>query len=245
TDIDTHGTEVATVIAGAFGNTYGAAGVAPDVDVLSVRVCAPAGCRSDAVARGIIYAADAGADVINLSLGGDENAVTADAVAYALGKGCVVVASAGNSGDTGNATEYPASYPGVLSVSAAALDGTAAAWAEHNSDVDLTAPGEEIPAGQPAAQNYAYVAASGTSFSAPQVSAAAALVRSVAPSATPAQVGTWLTSTASPRSSWPAGYGTGMLDVAAAVQAATVMTPAPATPTIERRYRRVNPAPLF
>ena len=247
TDIGTHGTEVATVLAGAYGNSAGAAGVAPGVDVLAVRVCSPTGCASDAVAKGIISAVDAGADVVNLSLGGpDQNSVTAAAVGYALGKGVVVVASAGNSGDTDNAVEYPASYPGVISVSAAAADGSAARWAQHNSSVDLSAPGEGVPAGGPASERYAYFAVAGTSFSAPQVAAAAALVRSVAPSASAAQVETWLARTASPRSGWPSGYGAGMLDVAAAVAAAA--TPAPvssAVPAVPRRTRTTVPAPTL
>ncbi|WP_432488375.1 S8 family serine peptidase [Kineococcus sp. SYSU DK018] len=242
TDIGTHGTQVATVVAGAHGNGEGAAGVAPDVEVLPVRVCAPDGCPGSAVAQGIVWAADHGADVVNLSLGGPRySAVTADAVDYALGKGVVVVAAAGNTGDQGNPVEYPASYPGVVSVSASARDGGAAAWAQHNPAVDVSAPGEGIPAGGPANQGYGYHAVTGTSFSAPQVAAAAALVRSVDPAATPARVEELLRTTAAPRPSWPAGYGTGVLDVAAAVRAAaTPATPLPTTPLVPRRARAVR-----
>uniref|UniRef100_UPI003D7D28C1 S8 family serine peptidase n=1 Tax=Kineococcus sp. SYSU DK006 TaxID=3383127 RepID=UPI003D7D28C1 len=175
TDIGTHGTQVSTVLAGAYQNGVGAAGVAPDVDVLAIRVCAPEGCASNWVVNGILAAVERGADVINLSLGGDEyNQVTADAVAYAIGKGVVVVASAGNSGDEGNPVEYPASYPGVVSVSASTSTGAAAAWAQHNAAVDLSAPGERIPAGDPRSSGgYLYYAVAGTSFSAPQVAGGA------------------------------------------------------------------------
>ncbi len=250
TDIGTHGTQVATVAAGALDNGIGAAGVAPDVDVLPVRVCTPQGCSGAAVAQGIVWAADHGADVVNLSLGGETySTVTADAVDYALRKGVVVAAAAGNTGDRGNPVEYPASYPGVVSVSASAVGGGAAPWAQHNDAVDLSAPGEDVPAGGPASQGHEYFAVSGTSFSAPQVAAAAALVRSVAPAATPGQVEALLRTSAAPRPSWPAGYGTGMLDVAAAVRAAAtpvpvpVSTPAPVdtpAPDVPRRARTVR-----
>jgi subtilisin family serine protease len=178
TDIGEHGTEVATVVAGAYQNAYGAAGVAPDVTILAIRVCEPQGCASNAVVQGITAAVDQGADVINLSLGGETyNRTTAAAVAYAIGEGVVVVAAAGNSGAEGNPLEYPASYPGVISVSASTSTGTAAAWAQHNDLVDLSAPGEKIPVGEPgSAGRYLYASAVGTSFSAPQVAAAAALV---------------------------------------------------------------------
>ncbi|MBB2900983.1 subtilisin family serine protease [Kineococcus radiotolerans] len=265
TDIGEHGTEVATVVAGAYRNAHGAAGVAPEVEILAVRVCTPLGCPSNAVVEGIAAAVDAGADVLNLSLGGETyNRTTAAAVAYAIGKGVVVVASAGNSGDQGNPLEYPASYPGVVSVSASARDGSAAPWAQHNDLVDLSAPGEAIPAGEPgSAGRYPYVPVSGTSFSAPQVAAAAALVRAVAPRATVAEVEGVLRSTTTPQS-WGPGYGTGMLDVAAAVAKArttaaatapaptttpapapapTTTTPAPAV-TVTRGARSARPVPV-
>lgn len=238
-----HGTEVATVAAGAYGNDAGAAGVAPEVTILAVKVCETDGCASDAVANGITAAVNQGADVINLSLGGETyNRTTAATVAWAIGKGVVVVAAAGNSGDKGNPEEYPASYPGVISVSASTEKGGAAAWAQHNELVDLSAPGEVVPAGQPASDGHKTVGVSGTSFSSPQVAAAAALVRSVAPDADVATVENWLKSTATPQS-WPAGYGTGLLDVAAAVSAAKAGTSsAPVTPpvVVERGARGVR-----
>ncbi|WP_432548014.1 S8 family serine peptidase [Kineococcus sp. SYSU DK004] len=219
-DSGSHGTWVATVLAGALGNGVGAAGVAPDVTVLPVRVCEVDVCASAPLARGIVHAADAGASVVNLSLGGGApNDVVRQAVAYALGKGAVVVAAAGNTGDRGNVVSYPASYPGVVSVSAG-TEQAAAPWAQHNEFVDLSAPGTGIVAGGPASARHAYSAVTGTSFSAPMISAAAALARSVAPAAGPATVEQWLRTSARPAPSWPAGYGTGVLDVAGTVSAA-------------------------
>lgn len=241
TDLGEHGTWVSTVVAGIRGNTYGAVGVAPASRVLSVRVCSADGCDSAAVAKGIVYAADAGVQVVNLSLGGDDrSSVTEQAVNYALSKGVVVVASAGNSGDKGNAVEYPAALPGVISVAATTADGGAVTtWTQHNDAVDLSAPGEQVAAGGPKADGYAYVPVAGTSFSAPMVSAAAALVRSVNSGLSPAQVETLLESTVQVPAGWPtSGYGTGVLDVAAAVASAgPVATVAP----VPRRSRGVRP----
>ncbi|GAB3469373.1 S8 family serine peptidase [Kineococcus endophyticus] len=253
-----HGTEVATVVAGAYGNGVGAAGVAPSVTVLAGKVCAKDGCPSDAVVAGITAAVRAGADVVNLSLGGpDYNRTTAAAVDWAVSQGVVVVASAGNSGDTGNPLEYPAGYPGVVSVSASLQSGAAAPWAQHNASVDLSAPGEKVLAGDPAEGGaHAYVLATGTSFSAPQVAAAAALLRAVAPTADAATVEGWLTRTAV-RQAWPDGYGAGMLDVAAAVQAARAAQPSPSpgttspgttapsgTVSVPRARRALRPVPV-
>ena len=229
TDIGEHGTMVSTVVAGARDNGVGAAGVAPDASILSIRVCAPAGCQSSSIANGITYAADHGAAVINLSLGGpDASPVVQRAVDYALGKGSVVVASAGNYGTPcaagqtdacGNPLEYPAAYPGVVSVSSGDAAG-AQSWAEHGPLVDLSAPGAGVLVGLPGSQEFRYALAAGTSFSAPMVSAAAALVKTVAPTTSAAGVESMLRATAAPQRSWPAGYGTGLLDVAAAVAAA-------------------------
>ncbi|NAZ81298.1 S8 family serine peptidase [Kineococcus sp. R8] len=242
-DIGEHGTMVATVVAGARDNGVGAAGVAPGASVLAVRVCAPDGCPSSAIANGITYAADRGAAVINLSLGGpDASPVVQRAVEYAIGRGSVVVASAGNYGspcapgqrdECGNPVEYPAAYPGVVSVSSGDAAG-AQAWAEHGDTVDLSAPGSAVVVGLPAAQGHRYALAAGTSFSAPMVSAAAALVRSVAPTTPVAAVESLLRSTARPQSSWPAGYGTGLLDVAAAV--AAVRSPEPVAAPLSTLY---------
>jgi len=243
TDLGQHGTWVATVIAGTRGNAYGAVGVAPATRVLGIRVCSAAGCDSAAVAQGILHAADAGAQVVNLSLGGqDRSAVMEQAVDYALAKGVVVVAAAGNSGDEGNPVEYPAAFDGVISVAATDSTGTAVtAWSQHNGAVDLSAPGESVAAGGPEASDYAYVAVDGTSFSAPMVSGAAALVRSVNSTLTPAQLESLLERTARVPAGWPAaGYGSGVLDVSAAVSAAV----APPAPTVPRRVRTVRPPVL-
>ncbi|NIZ90502.1 S8 family serine peptidase [Kineococcus rubinsiae] len=249
TDIGEHGTMVSTVVAGARDNGVGAAGVAPGTSVLAVRVCAPAGCTSSSIANGITYAADRGAAVINLSLGGpDASLVVQRAVDYAIGKGSVVVASAGNYGapcapgqsdECGNPLEYPAAYPGVVAVSSGDAGG-AQSWAEHGDHVDLSAPGSAVVVGLPASQGHQYALAAGTSFSAPMVSAAAALVRSVAPATSVAAVEQVLRGTAQPQRGWPAGYGTGLLDVGAAVSA--VAHPDPVAAPLSTLYSSLGGA---
>ncbi|MFB9377664.1 S8 family serine peptidase [Kineococcus gynurae] len=236
-DIGEHGTMVATVLAGGYDNGVGAAGVSPAVTVLPVRVCGSEECSSGAIANGIVWAADQGASVVNLSLGGPTTSrVVQEAVAYANRKGAVIVASAGNAGEDcrtapdqnmcGNFVAYPASYPGVISVSAGDRDGVPV-WAEHNSAVDLSAPGTSVVVGEPLMDGrYGYALADGTSFSAPMVSAAAALARAVAPRSTPDQVATWITSNAARQPNWPVGYGAGLLDVGATVAAASAATAA-------------------
>ena len=100
------------------------AGVAPQATILPISALDPAGYGdSSTVARGIIAAADAGARVINLSLGGpDRDPVLDEACAYAFAKGAVVVAAGGNSYLTGNQVQYPAASPNVLAV--ASVDRT-------------------------------------------------------------------------------------------------------------------------
>ncbi|WP_345714053.1 S8 family serine peptidase, partial [Kineococcus glutinatus] len=224
-----HGTLVASVLAARLGNGTGGAGVAPGAQVLPVRVCDPT-CGSGAVAAGIDRAVAAGADVVNLSIAGpDRSRVVEEAVQRAVAAGVVVVAAAGNDGapcaperptGCGNPVVYPASYPGVVSVSASDLTGAAAGWAGHDERVDLSAPGEQVlGAVPPRSGRYdgtEYAFATGTSFAAPQVAAAAALVRAVAPAMPVADVERTLV-TAAAQAAWPAGYGAGLLVVWVAV----------------------------
>ncbi|WP_432547097.1 S8 family serine peptidase [Kineococcus sp. SYSU DK004] len=217
-----HGTAVASTVAAALGNGEGAAGVAPAATIMPVTVCVDRGCSSSSVANGIVHAADHGARVINLSLGSPvESAVMKAAVDYALRKGVVVVAAAGNDGDEcapgcDESPNYPAAFPGVVSVAAGGPAG-ASPWSNHDGQVALSAPGEDIFV---ARSGGGYHRLSGTSFAAPQVAGAAADVLAVAPGMTPEQVRTLLVSTAQEVQGWPAGYGSGLLDVQSAVASA-------------------------
>ncbi|MER7946553.1 type VII secretion-associated serine protease mycosin [Streptomyces sp. NPDC096079] len=157
TDYTGHGTGMAGLIAGSGdrdgGN--GAFGLAPGAKILPVRVSgldAGDGSMADSdeefnrvVPPAITYAADSGAKVINVSLGAaaGSQALT-DAVKYALGKGALVFASVGNSGDKGNMTEYPGATPGVVGVGAVDDKATHVPSAQYGPQVDMVAPGKDM-----------------------------------------------------------------------------------------------------
>jgi subtilisin family serine protease len=172
-DEDGHGTLVASVAAAETNNKQGVAGVGYHAKLLVARVDDEYGLIwSDAVSRGIRWAADKGADVINLSLG--SSIVTDDvvsAVAYAQSRGAVVVAAAGNEGT--DDPRYPAALPGVIAVGA--TDGSSrAAFSSYGPWVDVAAPGVSIVGAVPGG----YAIGDGTSFAAPIVAGQAALIRS-------------------------------------------------------------------
>ncbi|MEU3375375.1 type VII secretion-associated serine protease mycosin [Streptomyces sp. NPDC006660] len=154
TDSQGHGTGMAGLIAGtgAYGGGNGAFGLAPGAKILPVRMPAEVASgaegtkRFNAIAPGAIrYATDQGARIINVSMGvQDGSAELSAAVRYALGKGSLVFAAVGNSGDSGNRIEYPAATPGVVGVGAVGKDLHRTAWSEYGSQVDMAAPGVEM-----------------------------------------------------------------------------------------------------
>lgn len=170
-DVFGHGCSVAGIIAANIDNGIGIAGFAPNVSILPIRVLGPNGSGSMAdVAAGIVYAADNGADIINLSLGSFVGSQTEkDAVDYAVGKGVTVIASAGNSG--GSLPGYPARYDNVVAVGAIDPDGSRSSFS--NKGGDIWAPGRDV---HTIYLNNGYKALNGTSFSAPYVSAMAAVL---------------------------------------------------------------------
>jgi serine protease len=211
-----HGSLVAGVAAATTNNGIGIAGAGWDTRILPVKVLDNRGVGTDfQVTSGIVWAADQGARVINLSLGGPATAAAlCDAVSYAISRGVVVVASAGNSGTT--IPNYPASCPGAVSVSAADVNGDFAWFSNFGPTIDLAAPGVSITSTR---NDGSYGTESGTSFAAPMVSAVAALVLGQHPDWSPTQVATQLEQSAQDRG--PAGddvyYGHGLLDAFAAV----------------------------
>ena len=171
-DVFGHGCSVAGIIAANTDNAIGIAGFAPNSAILPVRVLGPSGSGSMAdVAAGIVYAADHGADIINLSLGSMVGSqVTKDAVEYAMDKGVTVIASAGNSG--GSLPGYPARYEGVAAVGA--IDSNGARSSFSNKGGDIWAPGRDV---HTIYLDNGYKALNGTSFSAPYVAAMAAVLQ--------------------------------------------------------------------
>ena len=224
-----HGTHVAGIIAAVAGNDLGVAGLAPEVKILPLRVLDDQGGGYDSdVAKGIIYAADHGANVINLSLGGSsDSSVLSDAVAYAQSQDVVVVAAAGNSKTEGNAVSYPAAYPNVLAVGATDVNDEVAYFSNTGSYLKLAAPGVKIVSTYPGS----YAEESGTSMASPYVAAAAALVRSAAPALSATATAATLTSTATDRGAkgWDDVFGSGIVNPLAAVCSVAACTPAQAT----------------
>ena len=214
-----HGTQVAGIIAAIAGNDLGVAGVASGARILPVRVLGQDGYGYDSdIAQGVRWAADHGADVINLSLAGyGSTTVLRDAVAYAHAAGAVVVAASGNG--AGGHVAYPASYPHVVSVGG--VDGSLDPMgnSQWNEYLDLMAPGWRVMTTDAHGDLRSYWPAAGTSFSAAFVSAAAARVRAQNPGWGPDQVARRLTSTATDIGphGWDERSGWGVLDLTRAL----------------------------
>ncbi|GAA3479214.1 type VII secretion-associated serine protease mycosin [Streptomyces yanii] len=237
-----HGTAMAGIIAGrghGVGRGDGVLGIAPEAKILPVRVILEASdpsrakarrSRGTALADGIRWAADHGADVINLSLGDDSESAHPEggedaAIQYALRKGAVVVASAGNGGEKGDHISYPAAYPGVIAVAAVDQYGTHAAFSTRRWYATVSAPGVDIVVPSP---DRHYYIEWGTSAASAFVSGAVALVRAAHPGLSPAQVKKLLMDTArnSPEGGRDDSRGYGIVDPAAAIKAGGTLRPA-------------------
>lgn len=186
TDENGHGTHVAGIITAIAGNRRGIAGLAPKTKILPVRVLDRSGQGDSAnVAKGIIWAVDHGAKVINLSLSSTQaDSAGRAAVAYAISKNVVVVAAAGNDGCPflfGAPRSYPAAYDGVLGVGAITSSGSPSSFSSCGDWVDVAAPGSGILStmiGKPHPDlgcPPSYCTLSGTSMASPYAAAAAAL----------------------------------------------------------------------
>ncbi|WP_186785010.1 type VII secretion-associated serine protease mycosin [Streptomyces sp. CBG31] len=236
-----HGTAMAGIIAGRGngpGRADGVLGIAPEVRILPVRVILeskdPARAkarktRGTALAEGIRWAADNGADVINLSLGDDSESAHPDpgedsAIQYALSKGISVVASAGNGGEKGDRISYPAAYPGVIAVTAVDEYGTHASFSTRRWYATVSAPGVDIVVANPDGHYYIEW---GTSAAAAFVSGAVALVRAAHPGLDPAQIKKLLADTArdAPAGGRDDARGYGMVDPAEAIEAGFRLRP--------------------
>ncbi len=171
-----HGTYVSGILAASMQNGRGGVGVAPNVSILPIRVFDSKGENGtiDRISDAIYYAANHGAWIINMSLGGSEySSVQEEAINYAYERNCTVIASMGN--DHSNIRMYPAFYDHVISVASVDRSGRKAAHSNYGAWCDIAAPGEGITS----MHLSGYTNANGTSAAAPMVSGAAALYMSV------------------------------------------------------------------
>ncbi len=175
-----HGTAVTGIIAATADNGLGIAGIACNTTILPIKVSDNEGSifSSDLIAA-IHFAADFGAKVINISVGGySYSTAEQEAVDYAVSKGCIIISAAGNGGNRSFAGQksYPASYSGVISVGSCDEDGERSGFSQYNEAVDIVAPGENLPVLILRDGESAYGYDSGTSLSCAVVSAVAALI---------------------------------------------------------------------
>jgi thermitase len=171
-DVYGHGTHVAGIAAAMTNNGIGVAGLGYSSTIMNVKVLGDTGSGAySGVASGIIWAVDNGAKIINMSLGGSSASSTLeDAVNYAWSNGVVVVASAGNSGNT--VPSYPAYYSNCMAVAATDANDALASWSNYGNWVDVAAPGMGIYS---TLKNNSYGYMSGTSMASPYVAGLAAL----------------------------------------------------------------------
>lgn len=222
-DAKGHGTHVAGIIGAAMGNGKGGAGIAPGVKLLSLRITNDAGSSTDAkLICGLQAAVKAGAQIVNISLGGPAySAVFQKAINEATEAGVTVVAAMGNDGT--NCLNYPAGYDNVIGVVSVDRTNNRASGSSYGTWGDVAAPGAVIWS---TINDGSYWHKSGTSMASPVVAGVAALYKSVHPDATPAQITARLKATATKGGS---DLGAGIVNAAAA------LSEKPGIPTAEIR----------
>lgn len=196
-----HGTHVIGTVAATTNNGKGVAGMS-QATILPLRVLSAVGglftvqCTgsTSTVAQAIRDAADQGADIISMSIGGGSSATLESAVNYAWGQGSILVAAAGNDGST-NSIDYPAAYANVIAVGATNSAKGRASFSDMGPQLDVMAPGDAVWS-TTYASTTSYGTMSGTSMATPHVAGILALAMSCAPSATNSQVRDALLSTA-------------------------------------------------
>jgi len=176
-DLHGHGTHIAGIIAANAGNSIGITGVAPESLIMNVKVTDDRGrCDAAAIADGIVWAVDRGADILSISLRLSEpSQELEEAVAYAWNHGALIIAAAGNEG--GSVPQYPAYYPECIAVTATREDGSRAPLASHGDWVDVAAPGYQVYSTIPD-NEYGYK--TGTSQATAHVAGLAALLYGIA-----------------------------------------------------------------
>ncbi|MGX7672119.1 type VII secretion-associated serine protease mycosin [Plantactinospora sp. DSM 117369] len=230
-DENGHGTLIAGIIAGRESVSAGFRfyGVAPGAEIVPVRVLRDQRRSEEAdlsgrIAEAIRWAVDeADADVVNLSLTTPPTRQLQSAVAHAVARRVVVVAAAGNTGESGveaGQPTFPAAYPGVIAVAGVNAADAHVQTSTSGDFVDVAAPGERIAGPAAAGGGYLFTAEGGTSFATGYVSGLAALVRSYDPTLSPDQVADRITQTADhPDGLWNSQVGHGVINPVRAVGA--------------------------
>ncbi len=184
-DSDGHGTHVSgTVAANGGADGLGIYGVAPEASLWMIKVCGPNGCWTDDMSAGIRYAADQGANIISMSIGGDtESPLVRDAIDYAVAKGVLIIAAAGNDGPELGSIDWPGANPNVVAVAAIDQNYNVADWSSRGlndgdgiieaQEVELSGPGVYVLSTY---NNGCYAYMSGTSMATPHVAGLAAKV---------------------------------------------------------------------
>jgi len=237
-----HGTHVGGII-GAAENGAGSVGISFGADLMPLKIFDSSGSTNAVfISEAIMYAADNGAKVINMSLAGSQFSETEQAaVTYAHGKGAAVFAAMGNNGD--GTVNYPAGYQNVIGVAATDNRDRAASSSDFNANVDLSAPGIDVFSTMPTypvcltdantPPSYAFM--SGTSMASPMAAGTASLILSRSPSLSPDEVEKCMLSTA--KDLGTAGrddhYGWGRIDT---FQALIKIFPSPAINALEPPY---------
>lgn len=179
-DAHGHGTHTSgTAVADAGSDGLGVYGVAPEASLMAVKVCDRRGwCFGDDIAAGIIHAADNDANIISMSLGGDSpDSQEEAAIDYALGKGVLVVAAAGNDGPSDGSIDYPGAFVQVVAAGAIDSNQSVPSWSSRGiNDADGVIEEREVEFGTPGVsvesttKDGCYGYASGTSMATPHVS---------------------------------------------------------------------------
>lgn len=234
-DDNGHGTHVTGTVRQSTNNGAGTAGLAYGCRIMPVKVLNSAGSGSlTAIANGIRYAADNGANVISMSLGGSTgSSALQSAVTYAWGRGCVLCAATGNSGRSG--VSYPARYTECIAVGATRFDGARAGYSTYGTGIDVVAPGgdtsvdqngdgygdgilqQTFATGSP--NSFGYYFFQGTSMATPHVAAIAAMVKANKPTYTNTQVRSAIESSCRDlgSSGYDTRFGYGLVNAAAAL----------------------------
>lgn len=227
TDVTGHGTAVMGLVGAITNNAKGVASLGRNVSIMPLRVVKTDGyADSSKIADAIIYAANNGAKVINISLGGlGESQTEQDAINYAWGKGVVLAAAAGSSGTEG--IVYPAKSDNVIAVGGTDANDLKANFSNTGQGLDVVAPGVNV---YTTTRLGAYSGFSGTSSSTPHVSALAGLIFSLNPNMANQELVDIITSTALDlgATGWDDQFGFGRINALAALQGAGAQVVEPA-----------------